>query len=373
MPGPGLLADPAGFLARYWQREPLLMRGAVPGFRPPVSADELAGLALEAEVESRIVTCDQGRWEQRHGPFSVQDFNPQVPWTLLVQGVDHLLPEVAALRSLVHGLPHWRLDDVMVSYASDGGGVGPHYDLYDVFLLQGEGERLWRLGQRCDQHSRLLPHDDLKLLAEFDCQAEYRLQCGDVLYVPPGLAHWGLSVGDSTCFSIGFRAPRLADLLSRWTDVRLEALDDRQLLRDAGRPPGGRPGEISSADVDSALEQLRSLLSRTEDPLWFGEVVTEVALDTPDQEALGDALGRLYGEGAQVSAAPDARLAWQDLGDALRVFANGHSQRCSRDLLATLVALCDGQVMPVSAILNNGRDAGDLLEFLTAMGGLDVD
>lgn len=385
----GLLPDPAGFLARHWQREPLLIRAAVADFHPPVSAEELAGLAMEEEVESRIVVRRDASWELQHGPFAADAFNFSDPWTLLVQGVDQLLPEVAELRRLVNGPPTWRLDDIMVSYASDGGGVGPHFDRYDVFLLQGEGERLWRLGQRCDEHSALLPHDHLCLLEHFDCQAEYRLQCGDVLYVPPGVAHWGISVGDSTCFSIGFRAPRLADLLSRWTDVRLEGLRDHQLLGDAGRPNARRPnarrpnarrpnarrpGEIDRADVDNAVEQLRALLCADSDPLWFGEVVTETEPVNPDRDLLERLLLQLSAPGAQVAQAAEARLAWQQLSDdTLRVFVNGHSQCAPAALAEVLGALCDGQVVPVSAILERHADAAGVLEFMTAMGGLDVD
>ncbi len=373
MAEPGLLPNPAAFLARHWQREPLLIRNAIPGFQPPVSAEELAGLAMEAEVESRIVICDNGAWQLRHGPFSARDFDYAQPWTLLVQGVDQLLPEVAALRSLVNGLPRWRLDDVMVSYASNGGGVGPHYDQYDVFLLQGAGERLWRLGQRCDETSPLLPHDELKLLEHFDCHTEHRLQCGDILYVPPGVAHWGISVGESTCFSIGFRAPRLADLLSRWTDVCLESLADHRLLHDGGRGIAERPGEISTPDIDNAITQLRSLLAREDDPLWFGEVVTEIELDTPDKKSLRRSLQRARRPRARVNIAGEARVAWQDLGANLRVFVNGQSQRCSHDLREPLIALCAGQSLTVSSILAAGTGADELLEFLIAMGGLDVD
>ncbi len=369
----GLLPDPAAFLARHWQREPLLIRNAIPGFQPPVSAEELAGLAMEAEIESRIVTLHDGAWRLRHGPFTARDFDHPYPWTLLVQGVDQLLPEVAALRTLVYGLPQWRLDDVMVSYASDGGGVGPHYDQYDVFLLQGAGERMWRLGQRCDEDTPLLPHDELKLLADFECQEEYHLQCGDILYVPPGVAHWGVSVGDSTCFSIGFRAPRIADLLSRWTDVSLESLSDSLLLEDRGRAVAERAGEISTADIDNALEQLRKLLIRGGDPLWFGEVITEIDLDAPDKTSVRRSLKRLRRAQTRVRVAAEARVAWQDLGTDLRVFANGQSQRCSRDLREPLTALCAGQTLTVSSILVSGADAGGLLEFLTLMGGLDVD
>jgi 50S ribosomal protein L16 3-hydroxylase len=204
------------FLARHWQRKPLLIRAALDNFSPPLDRHELAGLALEEGVESRIIEHRDGLWQLHHGPFSEQDFQRDFPWTLLVQAVDHHIPEVSALRRLVDFLPQWRMDDVMASYAVDGGSVGPHYDNYDVFLLQGEGERLWKLGQFCDAASTLLPHDELRILDTFECEQEYLLGPGDMLYVPPGIAHWGIAQGECTTFSIGFRAPRINDMVSRW-------------------------------------------------------------------------------------------------------------------------------------------------------------
>ena len=142
--------DKEAFLAQHWQRKPLLIRHALAAFETPLPADEIAGLAMEDEVESRIIEQRDGRWLLTQGPFEESDFQRENPWTLLVQAVDHYIPAVAQLRQLVDFLPQWRIDDVMVSYAVDGGSVGPHYDNYDVFLLQGEGERRWQLGEHCN-------------------------------------------------------------------------------------------------------------------------------------------------------------------------------------------------------------------------------
>lgn len=368
-----LALDQAEFLARYWQREPLLIRAAVPDFAPPVSAEELAGLAMEPEVESRIAECsgDPGTaagWRLEHGPFPASAFDRRHPWTLLVQGVDQLLDDVAALRSLASFIPGWRFDDIMVSYASDGGGVGPHYDLYDVFLLQGEGERSWRVGQRCDDSTPLLPHPDLKLLAEFDCQAEYTLHCGDVLYVPPGVAHWGISRGDSTCFSIGFRAPRLADLLSRWVDARLEQLPQSLLLRDPGRDRVTAAGEISNGDIDNTLQQLRELLQARGDDSWFGELVTESALEPPAASALRRLRLQLDAAGS-ARLAPGARVAWQTADTAIRVFAHGASAEFPVSARESLCTLCAGEALPMAA----ATTVQSVLEFLLQQGALDVD
>ena len=153
MPEWRLNLDREDFLANYWQQKPLLIRSAIAPFEPPLSSDELAGLALEEEIESRIIECREQNWRLSHGPFTAADFQRNCPWTLLVQAVDHYIPEVAQLRKLVDFIPQWRVDDVMISYAVDGASVGPHYDNYDVLLLQGLGKRNWKLGQRCDGNS----------------------------------------------------------------------------------------------------------------------------------------------------------------------------------------------------------------------------
>jgi 50S ribosomal protein L16 3-hydroxylase len=369
-----LALDRELFLRQYWQRQPLLLRGAVADFQPPVSADELAGLALEPEIESRIAQCrgDPGlaaSWQLSHGPFTPRAFKRRHPWTLLVQSVDQLLDEVAALRALVDFIPRWRLDDIMVSYASDGGGVGPHYDLYDVFLLQGEGERSWRLGQRCDASTPLLPHPDLKLLAEFHCEAEYTLQCGDVLYIPPGVAHWGISRGESTCFSLGFRAPRLTDLLSRCVDARLESLPASLLLRDGGRDPAGAPGEITGADIDNALQQLRELLTTRANDSWFGELVTDAGTEPPADTELRQMQAALHTAGGHARLAPGARVAWQALDGGIRVFANGNSQWFEAHVREPLVALCADKPLPLPA----DTRCAELLTFLLQEGALEVE
>lgn len=365
--------DPALFLAKYWQREPLLLRAAVPGFTPPVSADELAGLAMEDAVESRIAECS-GRadratsWRLSHGPFDAGDFQRPHPWTLLVQRVDQLLDEGAQLRQLTDFIPRWRFDDVMVSYATDGGGIGPHYDLYDVFLLQGEGERTWRIGQRCNDNTPLLPHKDLKLLACFDCHTEYTLRCGDVLYLPPGVAHWGISRGESTCFSLGFRAPRLSDLLSHLTDACLETIGSSRLLEDAGRDLAGRCGEISTADIRAARERVLRLLVDTADDRWFGELMTAAeGVSLPEGEVAQ--LRAHLRAGASARLAPGARVAWQMDGPGLRVFANGLSCAAPMHMAAWLGELCaDNRV-----VSPGGEGAAAVLQFLLQQGVLDVE
>ena len=183
------------FLQRYWQKKPLLIRNALANYQSPISADELAGLALESEVESRLVETHGMDWSLKHGPFNEDDFLglPEQDWTLLVQGVDLWVPEVQALLSKFAFLPPWRVDDVMVSFACPGGSVGPHFDQYDVFLLQVEGQRRWQIGGECSSNTPLRDDSPLRILKEFEAEEEWLLEPGDMLYLPPGVAHWGVA------------------------------------------------------------------------------------------------------------------------------------------------------------------------------------
>lgn len=251
------------FFANYWQRKPLLVRQALPGYTSPVSADELAGLALEDEVESRLVLEQgaQGPWELRHGPFHGSDFQtlPDKAWTLLVQGVDLWVPEVAAVLDHFDFLPRWRLDDIMISYAVTQGSVGPHFDQYDVFLVQVEGVRRWQLGGACDASSPLLRDTDLRILADFTPEQEWVLEPGDMLYVPPGIAHWGVAQTPGLTYSVGFRSPNLADMLGELA-MDIGEQPDTPRYVDPPLSLSMANDEIDPAFVAAAKQQLLALL-----------------------------------------------------------------------------------------------------------------
>jgi 50S ribosomal protein L16 3-hydroxylase len=374
--GAQLQLDREAFLARYWQRKPSLMPQAVPGFKPPLTRHQLAGLALEDGVESRMIECVEGQWRVRHGPFESRELRREGPWTLLVQAADHHVPEVARLRRLVDFIPQWRVDDVMVSYASDGGSVGPHFDNYDVFLLQGEGERLWRVGQFCDGATPLVPHEELRLLQQFDTREEYLLRKGDILYLPPGFAHWGIARGECTTFSIGFRAPRINDLVARWADQLLECLDPDLFYRDAGLAPVSRAGEIRPRDMERVLAQLQGALDQECSNHWFGELVTEPRYEPePDDDDLAEARALLAGGAAFVELSPAARLAWQQEAAGIAVFANGQSRHFDGAVLPSLTALCEQWRLEGAALGGALADeaGADLLGWLLESGCIYVE
>jgi 50S ribosomal protein L16 3-hydroxylase len=373
MQQPGSLRlDVETFLARHWQREPLLIRDAVADFMPPLDADELAGLAMEDGIESRIIDYVDQQWHLEHGPFDDNAFRRPTPWTLLVQAVDHHVPEVARLRRLVDFLPQWRMDDVMVSYAVNGGSVGPHYDNYDVFLLQGEGHRSWQVGQRCNEYTPLLPHPELRILADFQPEAEYRLGPGDVLYLPPGVAHWGIADGECTTFSLGFRAPRLQDLVSRYCDALLEALPAGQFYSDAGLQAARRPGEIRQQDLRRVATQLQAALHTDVGPRWLGELVTEPRYDPfPEDDELAEALAELRDGRCEVALATDSRLAWIDGNERILVFANGESREFPATVRSMLLDLLSGQALAAGSY--GGVDRCSLLEYLLQTGCIYVE
>jgi len=266
------------FLRDYWQKKPVLIRKALPDFVSPLDGDELAGLALEEEVESRLILENGDTpWELQHGPFDEDTFAtlPESNWSLLVQAVDQWVPEVNDLLQHFRFIPNWRLDDIMVSYAPDQGSVGPHFDYYDVFLLQGAGTRRWRIGQTCDADSPRVEGTALNILQSFEQTEEWVLEPGDMLYVPPGVAHWGIAEGESITYSIGFRAPSHSDILSELGQDLADQLSNDQRFSDPDLQLQDNPGEIST----SAIAQVRNILTEhlTDERIasWFGRYMSE--------------------------------------------------------------------------------------------------
>jgi len=246
------------FLRRYWQKKPLLVRDALPECAGIVHPDGLFELAGREDLESRLVLRSGSRWQVRHGPFARRAFAklPRTGWTLLVQGVDHALPAARELLERFSFIPYARLDDVMVSYAPPGGGVGPHFDSYDVFLLQGEGRRRWRIGRQRDLD--LVPGAPLRILRRFRPSREWMVQPGDLLYLPPRCAHDGIAVSNCITYSIGFRAPGAQELGAQFLEFLQEQLRFDGIYSDPGLQPQRRPARIA----DDMLRKVRAVLRR---------------------------------------------------------------------------------------------------------------
>lgn len=247
------------FLQDYWQQKPLLIRQAFPGFVSPLSPDELAGLACETDT-ARLVLEKGGTtpWEVRNGPLEEEDFAglPETHWSLLVNDTEELVPELSALVTLFRFIPDWRIDDLMISFAVAGGSVGPHVDAYDVFLLQGHGQRRWQITEQPCAEDNFLPDIDLRVMREFTAEQDWTLDPGDMLYLPPNVPHYGVAVNDCMTYSIGFRAPSQADLLERLLGELVESPAMQQRFTDKQRVLQNDPAVMSDAD----LEQLGDFL-----------------------------------------------------------------------------------------------------------------
>ncbi|WP_017429880.1 cupin domain-containing protein [Vreelandella jeotgali] len=375
-----LLGDltPAEFMAEYWQQKPLLIRGAMPDFLCPIEADELAGLACEEGVEARLVEENgpDGPWQVSHGPFDEATFErlPERDWTLLVQAVDHYVPSVAALLDEFDFVPRWRLDDIMISYAPPGGSVGPHVDQYDVFLLQAAGQRRWQLGGETPEDAPIIDGIDLKILETFEVEADsdWVLEPGDMLYLPPGWAHHGVSETDECMtISVGFRAPSADEAVTSYADYLGEQLPSSLRYSDAAMTPADAPGEID----DDALARMRQLIIDTLDnpaqlSQWFGRVMTQpkyvdqlIPFDPPlDEASLAQKL-----EQTPLHPAPGSRFAWRRDGDTTTLFADGEGYACSAELAQRL---CNSRLIHAD-LLEDFPDAKALLTHLVNAGSLN--
>ncbi|MET0366045.1 MAG: cupin domain-containing protein [Sphingobium sp.] len=337
------------FLRDYWQKKPRLIRNPWAGWDNPLEPAELAGLACEDGVESRLIEQAGDSWTLAHGPFPEDRFGTlgKTPWTLLVQAVDHHVPDVAALIDPFRFVPNWRIDDVMVSYATHGGGVGPHFDQYDVFLVQGLGKRRWRVGPRCDDNTAMMPHADLRLLARFEATDEWVLEPGDILYVPPGFAHDGVAVGDDCMtYSIGFRAPSRGELIADWCDDLVEGMIEDDRYADPDLAPQDNPGEISAA----ALTRLHAMVTETmrdRDAFarWFGTYSsTRKYPETdwrPEQAVDVEDVVAMMAEGVPLRRNPASRFSFVRRQDgSLLLFVDGQCFDCSGDTVAFAETIC---------------------------------
>ncbi|WP_420590845.1 cupin domain-containing protein [Bacterioplanoides sp.] len=368
------------FLRDYWQKKPVLIRNAWPGFEPLLPADELAGLSLEQEIESRLIIedgipgdNDSGPWQLKRGPFSEEDFRslPENKWTLLIQGVDQWIPEAADLLEHFRFIPSWRIDDLMISYAVDGGNVGPHYDQYDVFLLQAEGQREWSIGQMCSEHSPFVKGPQIRVLEEFNESDSWVLNPSDMLYLPPQLAHHGVAKGECMTYSIGFRAPSQVELAQATLDEILVSASEDIRYQDPDLSLQKHSGEIDS----SAAERLRNTLKAalTDDTACqriLGKLMTEAKYpehhpETIDELSWTDAEQELN-SCSQLRKSEFSRFAFSHNGNVIEFFYQGQYLTLGTQELPLIEQLCGGNALDVGAILelSSSSDARNLLTTL---------
>lgn len=336
----------AAFLRDYWQKHPLLVRGAFPGFTSPISPDELAGLSCEEGALARLIVHQArgDRWQVRTGPFPEDVFTtlPERDWTLLVQDVDKWDPDVAALLEHFAFLPRWRIDDIMVSFAAPEGSVGAHVDQYDVFLIQGLGQRRWKIDAGTNPPQDFREGVELKLLQQFTPTHDWVLEPGDVLYLPPGVPHHGVALDACLTLSVGMRAPSHSELLSDLADALTERLPETRRYADPDLVPAASDGRIDADTLRRLRGALESLAQIDDAALaeWFGGFITryrsggEIAAP-PRAPSAAQVESRLQ-HGAGLHLHPLARCAWRGRGANARLHVNGESYEAGRALACHL-------------------------------------
>jgi 50S ribosomal protein L16 3-hydroxylase len=263
------------FIERYWQKRPVLLKRGFTQFIDPISPDELAGLAMEDEVDSRLVSHLDGKWQVGHGPFESYDHLGESNWSLLVQAVNHWHEPTAALMRPFRALPDWRTDDLMISFSVPGGGVGPHLDQYDVFIIQGTGRRRWRVGEKTPMKQHC-PHPDLLQVDPFDAIIDEEMEPGDILYIPPGFPHEGYSLENSMNYSVGYRAPSGRELISGFADYVLQRELGSLRYTDPNLPSREHPADVLPQELDGLRQMMLDLINQPEHfNEWIGEFITQ--------------------------------------------------------------------------------------------------
>ena len=328
-------------MRRHWQRGPLLLRGAFPGFADPLSVREVLALAASPDAQSRLVQKRRRRWTLEHGPFTAARLKqlPRRDWTVLVQDTNHFSGRADQLLARFDFVPHARIDDVMVSYAVPGGTVGPHVDSYDVFLLQGHGRRRWQVSRQRDR--AFVPGLPLKILERFVPEDEWVLGPGDMLYLPPNVSHYGIAESECLTWSIGFRAPANDELARGFLDFLHDRLGVAGGYRDPGARPAAHPGELPPRIVEHALRTLASIRwNRAQVREFTGRFLSEpkahVFFDRPGRAM---AFARFAREGARGGLVLDRRSRLLFSGSMF--FMNGEAVKVDREASRILRRLAD--------------------------------
>lgn len=348
------------FLAEYWQKKPLLVRNGLPEIIGLLQPQDVQELALEEHASARLIRQkdkNPNEWHVKSSPLTKGDFQklPKL-WSILVQAVDHYSFDLSELWKKFPFIPQWRRDDIMVSYAPKGGSVGKHFDFYDVFLVQGHGHRRWQLGQMCDVNTTFVPNQPLKLLPEIDVQFDEVLAPGDLLYVPPGMAHYGVAEDDCLTFSFGFRMPNVAGMMERISDQFSANTLLQNPVVDIARKQMSQIGEINSTELsylkDLVLAQLQdstaldaAIMSYMSEPKYPDNI------PEPD-EIEADDLQDILHEGYEVLLEPASRLLYTESDGILRFWGNGEALCIAETFAPKLKAIADGESLAFNSEFN---------------------
>lgn len=344
------------FLSEYWQKKPLLVRKALSEIAEILVPDDVMELALDENSVARLIKQkdkDPNQWTVKSSPLIKGDFQkmPKL-WTLLVQAVDHYSFDLAELWKKFPFIPQWRRDDIMVSYAQQGGSVGKHFDFYDVFLVQGYGHRRWQLGQMCDAETAFVEGQPLKLLPEIDVHFDEVLAPGDLLYVPPGLSHYGVAEDECLTYSFGFRMPNVADMMDRVSDKFMSNESLRNPLVDILRNRQNAIGQVTQVELDHLKAELLAKLNDStllEDAIMSLMAESKYPENIPEAEAIGTGdLEEVLEQGYLMQIEPASRLIYTEQNNQLLFWANGESICISAQFAPTLKKIADGQAVELN-------------------------
>lgn len=349
------------FLAEYWQKKPLLVRNGLPEIVGLLEPQDVQELALEEHASARLIRQkdrNPNEWHVKSSPLTKGDFQklPKL-WTLLVQAVDHYSFDLSELWKKFPFIPQWRRDDIMVSYAPKGGSVGKHFDFYDVFLVQGHGHRRWQIGQMCDVNTAFVPNQPLKLLPEIDVQFDEVLAPGDLLYVPPGMAHYGVAEDDCLTFSFGFRMPNVAGMMERISDQFSANTLLQNPVVDIARKQMGQIGEINATELshlkDLVLAQLKdssaldaAIMSYMSEPKYPDNIPEADEIEADD-------LKEILHEGYEVLLEPSSRLLYTEQNGILNFWGNGEVLFIAEPFEQKLKAIANGESLPFDSQFND--------------------
>jgi 50S ribosomal protein L16 3-hydroxylase len=346
------------FMKEYWQKKPLLVRQAFPGFKSPITPDELAGLACEDEVNSRIVMEKHGEhpWFPIFGPMNDEIYSsmPETHWSLIVNDLEKYLPELSWIIDRFRFIPEWRLDDLMISYAADKGSVGPHIDLYDVFILQGQGERRWQISSQPVTEDNQIKETPLRIQKEFEAEEEWVMKPGDMLYLPPGISHYGISLGESLSYSIGFRATSHADIVNDFIGHITQNLSLQLTYRD----PDQAVQEYSNEIKQGALERVTKIFNeylRPDHPelqRWFGRFVSDNKADVetePDNKINSIEELKALASTTPLIRHPASRFAFAQNPDNTLLFIDGKDYEVNPEFAKTL---CKQRQIDLDKLIN---------------------
>ena len=337
------------FLTEYWQKKPVVIKQGFKNFIDPISPDEFAGLAMEETVESRLVYKKGEEWQAEFGPFEQYEHLGEKDWSLVIQALDNFSEEAAEIIEPFRFIPHWRLDDLMASFATAGGGVGPHVDNYDVFICQGSGKRHWRVGDNTKQNE-VIAHEALLHVEAFEAIIDVELEPGDILYIPPGFPHEGIALEPSMSFSVGFRANSTVSLLSALADHLIDNELGTDLLQDADRQAITHSGEITNSDYQSIKSQLSNLLENEAVFKGFvGKFLTnakhELDLMPSEEPFARDEVSELLTIHGIKRLGGLRAFYFEDTINEGVFYINGEQQNCSADIVPVIKLLCDQSIL----------------------------